>query len=88
MCVCVCVRSEGACYKSSRSKKHREENVCVWGHLLLRSLAPDVRACLEQELAATAASVATDWHKSGCRLGGVDRVVSAENVPRRRQADP
>ncbi|XP_031431199.1 uncharacterized protein C1orf112 homolog [Clupea harengus] len=52
----------------------QEENVCVWGHLLLRSLAPDVRACLEQELAATAASVATDWHKSGCRLGGVDRV--------------
>ncbi|XP_062412892.1 FIGNL1-interacting regulator of recombination and mitosis [Sardina pilchardus] len=52
----------------------QEENVRVWGHLLLRSLAPDVRARLEQGLAATAASVVADWQKDGCRLGRVDRV--------------
>ncbi|KAL2089458.1 hypothetical protein ACEWY4_014146 [Coilia grayii] len=52
----------------------QEENVGVWGHLLLRSLAPEVRARLERELTAMAASACKDWHRSGCMLGGVDRL--------------
>ncbi|XP_048108783.1 uncharacterized protein C1orf112 homolog [Alosa alosa] len=52
----------------------QEENMRVWGHLILRSLAPDVRARLEQGLTATAASVVSDWQKDGCRLGSLDRV--------------
>lgn len=56
----------------------QEENLRVWGHLLLRSLAPGVRARLEQELTVTAASVVADWEKDGCKLGGVDRLVSME----------
>ncbi|XP_063057096.1 FIGNL1-interacting regulator of recombination and mitosis [Engraulis encrasicolus] len=51
-----------------------EENACLWGHVLLRSLAPEVRSRLEQELTAMAASVTQDWQQGGCKLGTVDRL--------------
>lgn len=55
----------------------QEENVRVWGHVLLHSLASDVRARLERDLTSTATSVAADWHRDGCRLGGVARLNMA-----------
>ncbi|XP_028816991.1 FIGNL1-interacting regulator of recombination and mitosis isoform X2 [Denticeps clupeoides] len=55
----------------------QEENAAVWGHLLLRSLSPDVRTRVERDLIAVASTVVTEWEINGFRLGDLERVNRA-----------
>ncbi|XP_030626724.1 FIGNL1-interacting regulator of recombination and mitosis [Chanos chanos] len=52
----------------------QEDHLCVWRHILLRSLSQDARQRVEGDVVGMATAAVEDWQRSGWRLDGLERV--------------